>query len=430
MRLLHLADLHIGKQLNGFSLLNDQKFALEGILRTAEREGVDVLVLSGDLYDRAAPASDAVALLDWFLTAAASQGLAVVAVPGNHDSAERVGYASRLLARQNVHVPRQFDGTLEHVEIPDEHGSVTFWLMPFLRPAQVRPFFPDAEIGGDYTAALRAVIEAAPVDPAKRNVLVAHQFVTSGGAEPERSDSELTIGGVDNVDASVFEAFDYVALGHIHRAQRIGRDAVRYAGSLLKYSTSEADNRKTAALVELGAKPLSEQAGTVSGEAAANSEDDGAGVCGEADESRGEAGADGSLPSWITVKLVPIEPLHDLREIRGPVAALTDPATVGAADAEDYVHATVTDAQPPLDVIRMLRAAYPNLIALDFDSASAQADAGSASPEADAAPDRLDPEALFAQFFERQNGRPLSDEQAEATADALARAQQAEGGVA
>lgn len=393
MRFLHLADLHLGKQLNGFSLVDDQRAALADLIGRAGDLGAHALVLAGDLYDKASPSAESVALLDWLLTTAAEAGLAVLAVPGNHDSAERVGYAAQLLARQSVFVPGPFDGTLSCVTLEDNAGPVRFWLMPFLKPALVRPHFPDADIAQSYTAALEAVIGAAPIDPRERNVLVAHQFVTFGSTEPERCDSELIVGGVDNVDARAFDAFDYVALGHLHRPQRIGRDTVRYAGSLLKYSLSEVRDAKSAVLVDVGAKP----------------EDAEAGAC-------------------VSFELVPIRPPHDVRVVRGPLAEICAAAHADDPDATDYVHAALTDETPSLDALRTLRAAYPNLISFEYDNEATRAVRARVvdTPAEEAA--AIDAEALFAQFFEEQNGFTLNERQGAIVAAALTRA--TEGGIA
>lgn len=367
MRILHLADLHIGKQLNEFPLMADQRHVLAGALELAAECQVDVLLLAGDLYDKAAPSAEAVALLDWFLSAASAQGLQVVAVAGNHDSAERVAYGASLLARQGVHVSPVYNGRIEPVVLADAHGPVAFWPIPFLRPAAVRPHFPDADIR-TYTDALRCAVGACAVDPGMRNVAVAHQFVTAGGAEPVRSDSEtVTVGGVDNVDAAVFDAFDYVALGHIHAPQQVGRPEARYAGSPLAYSFSERAP-KTAPVVTLG-------------------------------EKRGGACA-------VELELMPLEPLHAMREIKGPLAELTAPEVVGAAPADDYLHVTLTDDEPPLDALAQLRAAYPNLMVLDFDNARTRA-AGTEGAVADAAAEKT-PLEHFRDFYELQNGKPLT----------------------
>ncbi len=367
MRFLHVGDLHLGKVVNGFSMLEDQRVTLEHLLDDAEAAEVDALVFSGDLYDRSTPSAEAVALLDWLLTEASERGFEVIAIPGNHDSAERVGYASTLLERQGVHVPPAFSGALASVPLEDEFGEVRFWLMPFLRPSGVRPFFEDADFGSDYTEALRRVLEATDVDPSSRNVLVAHQFVRAGGAEPERSDSETSIGGVDGVDAAIFEDFDYVALGHLHHPQRVGRDTARYAGSLLKYSISEARGEKSAVLVELGEKGHVE---------------------------------------WSTM---PLRPPHDLREVKGPLEELISSEVLSEADPEDYLHAILTDDDPPADALARLRATFPRLMAMDVENASTRHHADLGQVEVGGGQD--DPLELFERFFEEQNARPVTDAQ-------------------
>ncbi len=383
MKLMHIADLHIGKAVNGFSLIEDQRFALSDALAVAKREGVDALLMAGDLYDKSMPSAEAVALLDWFLASASAQGLPCFAIPGNHDSAERVAYAAGLLSRQGIYIAPLFDGTVAHYDLEDEHGRVTFWLLPFLKPAHIRPFFPDAEIGTDYTVALRTVLDACALDPASRNVLLCHQFVTAGGIEPQRCDSEASVGGLDNVDASVFDCFDYVALGHIHRPQRIGRDTVRYAGSLLKYSASEVGHAKGATLVTLGGK-------------------------------------DAELGCPIEIETVPLATLHDMRRIKGPLEKLIDPSVVAAADARDYLHVTLTDDAPIIDALARLRAVYPNVMSLEYERERISAKrCGDAS--ASATQQMLDPLALFERFFEEQTSSTLSDCQKTMAEDALRR---------
>lgn len=378
MRLLHIADLHIGKRVCEFPMLEDQRHVLSQVVGMLGEHEVDALLVAGDLYDKAAPSAEAVALVDWFLSEVAETGVPAVVIPGNHDSAERVAYAGSLLARQGIHVAPVYDGHIEPVELSDGDGPVRIWPIPFVRPATVRHFFPDEEIS-DYTDALRVVAGSCALERGVRNVAVAHQFVTSAGASPELSDSEVSVGGLDNVDASVFAPFDYVALGHIHRPQRIGSDVVRYAGSILKYSFSEAFGQKSAVLVELGAP----------GE--------------KGDGARGSG-------SPVSLGLLPLEPLHDLRRIRGPLDSLVAPDVVAAADAEDYLQVVLTDENPELDAMARLRAAYPNVMGIEYDNERTRA-AGLAA--GDVAPDEDDASPLeaFGEFYERQNGRALSDAQ-------------------
>lgn len=382
MRFMHLADLHIGKVLNGFSLIEDQRFALDELVRYAAEQKLDAIVLAGDLYDKAAPSAEAVALVDELFTRIAATGIPCLAIPGNHDSADRVGYASGLLAHEGIHVPARYDGSVSHVTLSDEFGPVVFWLLPFLKPAQVRPYFPNDDIGSDYTKALSSALSACDVDPDVRNILIAHQNVSYAGRGPERSDSEFVVGGLDNVDAGAFGAFDYVALGHIHRPQRIGRDTVRYAGSLLKYSFSEIRYPKSACIVTLGSK----------------------GSC--------------------SVELHPITPLHDLREISGPLDKLCENDVAAAQNADDYLSVVLTDDAPRIDALGRLRAHYPNVMAVTYASERERAAAGEPAPDDASSRDglSLDPLALFERFFEQQTGAKLSEQQLKIAETELSRA--------
>ena len=426
MRFLHIADLHIGKRVNGMQLVDDQRHVLAQIVDAARERHVDAVLIAGDIYDKNSPSAEAVTILDRFLTELAGLGVRVLGVPGNHDSAERIAYAEELLAAQGVCFPPVFDGSVACVELADEHGPVNVWLMPFLRPSDVRRFFPDASIGDDYAAALRAALDACQIDASQRNVAVSHQFVTAGGTEPERADDEIKLGGIDAVDVSVYEAFDYVALGHVHRPQRVGRDTVRYAGSPLKYSFSEARYDKSMVLVELGEKKP----------------DDAAGAC-------------------ASFELVPLEPLHDMREVRMTLAELlalglgkngqadegvgidsaedgeaivgavaedatdvsaseecmagdapTDPAAYAASVCdftEDYLHITLTDAHPQMDAMQKIRAVFPNVMMVDYDNAAILDARTHARVAVD--PDKLDTLQLFAQFYEEQAGEPMDEAQ-------------------
>lgn len=385
MRLLHIADLHIGKRVCEFSMLEDQRHVLSQVIGLLGEHEADALLVAGDLYDKAAPSAEAVALVDWFLSEVAATGVPAVVIPGNHDSAERVAYAGSLLARQGIHVAPVYDGHIEPVELSDADGPVCIWPIPFVRPATVRHFFPDEEIS-DYTDALRVVVGSCALERGVRNVAVAHQFVTSGGTPPELSDSEISVGGLDNVDASVFAGFDYVALGHIHRPQRIGSDTVRYAGSILKYSFSEALGQKSAVLVELGA-PGGVELGVPGGE--------GGGV---------------HVDAQVSLSLLPLRPLHDLRRIRGPLDSLVAPDVVAAADAEDYLQVVLTDENPELDAMARLRAAYPNVMGIEYDNERTRA-AGVAAGDVAQDEDAASPLEAFGEFYERQNGRGLSDAQ-------------------
>lgn len=373
MKVLHVSDLHIGKRVNGMSMLDDQRYILRQILDTAEKRQVSVLLIAGDVYDKASPSAEAVTVFDAFLTDAVAAGLRVLAIPGNHDSAERIAYAQGLLEKQGVCLPPVYAGEVERVELEDEHGPVEFWLLPFLKPGDVRRFFPDEEIGDDYSAALRAVLGACAIDQGKRNVVLSHQLVTAYGTAPDRADDEIKLGGMDNVDVSVYDAFDYVALGHVHRPQRVGRDTVRYSGSPLKYSFSEARYGKSAALIELGEKKPGDDVG-----------------------------------ECVSFEPIPLVPLHDVREVRGTLADVLAMGTAHDA-SQDYLHITLSDEHPQLDAMAKIHEVFPNAMMLDYDNVTVLIDRPQTQLTAD--PDSMDTLDLFGAFYENQVGNSLDDEQ-------------------
>lgn len=373
MKVLHVSDLHIGKRVNGMSMLDDQRYILRQILDIAEKRQVSLLLIAGDVYDKASPSAEAVTVFDAFLTDAVAAGLRVLAIPGNHDSAERIAYAQGLLEKQGVCLPPVYAGEVERVELEDEHGPVEFWLLPFLKPGDVRRFFPDEEIGDDYSAALRAVLGACAIDQGKRNVVLSHQLVTAYGTAPDRADDEIKLGGMDNVDVSVYDAFEYVALGHVHRPQRVGRDTVRYSGSPLKYSFSEARYGKSVALVELGEKKPGDDVG-----------------------------------ECVSFELIPLVPLHDVREVRGTLADVLAMGTAHDA-SQDYLHITLSDEHPQLDAMAKIHEVFPNAMMLDYDNVTVLIDRPQTQLTAD--PDSMDTLDLFSAFYESQVGNPLDNEQ-------------------
>lgn len=373
MKVLHISDLHIGKRVNGMSMRDDQRYILRQILDIAEKRQASVLLIAGDVYDKASPSAEAVTVFDAFLTDAVAAGLRVLAIPGNHDSAERIAYAQGLLEKQGVCLPPVYAGEVERVELEDEHGSVEFWLLPFLKPGDVRRFFPDEEIGDDYSAALRAVLGACAIDQGKRNVVLSHQLVTAYGTAPDRADDEIKLGGMDNVDVSVYDAFDYVALGHVHRPQCVGRDTVRYSGSPLKYSFSEARYGKSAALIELGEKKPGDDVG-----------------------------------ECVSFEPIPLVPLHDVREVRGTLADVLAMGTAHDA-SQDYLHITLSDEHPQLDAMAKIHEVFPNAMMLDYDNVTVLIDRPQTQLTAD--PDSMDTLDLFSAFYESQVGNPLDNEQ-------------------
>lgn len=367
MKFLHLADLHIGKRLNEFNLVEDQKFILDQILEIAHDDEATGLLICGDVYDKSQPSSEAIKLLDHFLTELARSDFTVLMISGNHDSPERLGFGSRIMESAGLHIAGRFSGNLEKVSLHDEHGALNFYLLPFIRPPHVRPHF-EHEIK-DYQDAVRAVLSTQKIDTKERNVLLAHQFVISGSLTPELSDSEtISVGSLDEVDASLFADFDYVALGHLHRPQNIGGENIRYAGSPLKYSFSEVRHTKSVTILEFGPK-------------------------GEID---------------ITERA--LTPLRDLREIKGPLEELLKAGKEAAEGQNDYFRIILTDQEELYDPLGQLRTVYPNLMSIEFENRkhltgeytqiTGGEEIGSKNP--------LD---LFAHFYLMQNDQELTEEQ-------------------
>ena len=362
MKFVHISDLHLGKRIYDFSMLDDQKHILGEILKVIDSEAPDAVLIAGDVYDKSIPSIEAVELLDDFLFELSGRDLQVFLISGNHDSPERLAFASRLISPTGIHLSPVYSGAVEPVELTDGSGPVDIYLLPFVKPAHVRRFFPDAKIES-YNDALRTAVEALHIDRSRRNVLVTHQFITGAA----RSDSEeISVGGTDNVDASVFDGFDYVALGHIHGPQNIGSERIRYCGTPLKYSFSEVSHEKSVTVVDMG--------------------------------------KDGDL----AVRTVPLRPLHDMREIEGTYEELTYRPAYEGTNTDDYLHITLTDEEDVPDAIGKLRLIYPNLMCLDYNNSRTRA-AGMLSDIADV--ERRSPLDLFGEFYEQQNGRPMSDEQ-------------------
>ncbi len=363
MKFLHLADLHLGKRVNGFSMLEDQAHILRQILAILDDEQPDGVLIAGDVYDKSVPSVEAVELLDGFLTELRARGVPVLLISGNHDSPERLAFGGRVMDSCSIHISPVYDGALTPVTLQDAFGPVHVWLLPFVKPAHVRRWFPDADIES-YTDAMAEAVAHMDIDTAARNVLVTHQFVTGG----TRSGSEeLSVGGTDNVDSGVFAPFDYVALGHLHGAQHIGRETIRYAGSPLKYSFSEARQHKSVTVVTLGEK------------------------------------------GDVQVRTVALTPLRELREIRGSYDELTARSFYEHTTyRSDYLHLILTDEQDVFDAMSRLRTIYPYLMTLDYDNARTRAAGGMSVP---AETERRTPLELFEALYKRQNHQPMSEVQ-------------------
>lgn len=411
MKFFHISDLHIGKRVNGFSMLEDQRYILGQIIELAQEHHPDGILIAGDLYDKSMPAAEAVELVDWFLSQLAAREIPVWAISGNHDSAERVAYGGQMLEKAGIHMARVFDGTLQRYELPGQ--EVDIYLLPYLRPSQVRRFFPEQSIETTQQA-VEAVLAGTTLRKDRVNILVMHQFL-AGAAVCDSE--ELSIGGLDQVDASVVEGFDYVALGHLHRPQKVGKETIRYCGSPLKYSFSEAGYQKSVTMVEVMKVQDSgiENDGTRIGETEdiqlKSGEVEDTGTNDMANRVIHQAGN-------VSISLLPLTPRLDLREIRGPIEKLLQREVYEAANREDYLHITLTDEDEVLDAIGRLREIYPNIMRLDFEKNAAVEETG----EAENFAEEKRPEELFAEFFRKQNGREMNETQRKLAEEVLSHA--------
>ena len=364
MKLMHLSDLHLGKRVYEFSMYEDQKYILSQILDIADKEQVQAVMICGDIYDKQIPPAESVQLFDDFLTKLSVRKLPVFIISGNHDSAERLSFGARLMEQSGVCFSETFSGKIQTYELQDENGSLNLYLLPFLKPTIVRQAFPEAEIGSYQDAVTYALQQVKP-DESQRNILMAHQFVT--GAHRSESE-EILVGGLDNIDASVFSAYDYVALGHIHTPQKVGRETIRYCGTPIKYSFSEAAKDKSVTIVEL--------------------------------EEKGK----------VQIQEHILKPLHDLREIRGTYEELTARKNYADTDVEDYLHITLTDEEDIMDVMDKLHTIYPNIMKLDYDNLRTR----NSNHISGVDPlQEKSPAELFEAFYQLQNNQNMTVQQKE-----------------
>lgn len=364
MRFLHLSDLHLGKRVNEFSMLEDQAYILKEILNIIDEQKVEAVLIAGDVYDKVIPPAEAVRLLDDFLTRLAARELPVFLISGNHDSAERVAFGSRLMSSRQIYLSPVFESDVEPITISDRYGEINIYMLPFVKPSLVKRVYPEEEII-TYQDAVNAAVQHMQIDTDKRNILLAHQFVTGAA----RCDSEeLSVGGVDDVDAAVFEGFDYVALGHLHGPQKIGKETVRYSGTPLKYSFSETNHKKTAVIVDV--------------------------------EEKGK----------INIQQIPFLPKHDMREIRGTYMEVTALDFYKDMKTDDYLHITLTDEEDIPDAIGKLRTIYPNIMKLSYDNLRTRA---AVTVRGTAEVEEKSPMELLREFYELQNNQPMTDEQEE-----------------
>lgn len=364
MKLFHLSDLHIGKRVNEFSMIEDQKYILKRILDLAEEEKPDGIILAGDIYDKQIPSAEAVQVFDEFITRLAGRAIPVFIISGNHDSAERLAFGGRLLNSRGIYLSPVYDGSVTKIPLKDQYGTVWIHLLPFIRPSTVRHVFEnEADLVTDVQTAAETVIRHMEIDLKDRNILVAHQFVT-GASRCESED--VQVGGLDNIDAAVFTPFDYTALGHIHSPQNVGTDRVRYCGTPLKYSFSKVDQEKSITVVEL------EKKGTV------------------------------------RTSLLPLKPLRDMRKLRGTYLELTDRSFYRDMNREDYIQVTLTDEDDVPDGLQKLRVIYPNIMQLLYDNQRTKT-----TQEVDAAQavEKKTEIELFYEFYELQNNQPMTKQQ-------------------
>ena len=362
MKFVHLSDLHLGKRVNEYSMLEDQEYILTKIINIIDDEKPFGVIIAGDVYDKSIPSAEAVQMFDDFLTRLAKRNLQVFVISGNHDSPERMSFGSRLMDQSGIHISQVYNGQIEPFAMEDEHGAINVYMLPFVKPAHVKRF-SDESIES-YTDAIRVAIAEMKVDQSARNLLITHQFVTGA----TRSESEdISVGGSDNVDVSVFDGFDYVALGHIHSPQNCTSERVRYCGTPLKYSFSEAKDNKSITVVEL--------------------------------EKKGN----------ISMKTVSLVPMRDMVEIKGKYNEIMLKSFYeNTSYQEDYIHITLTDEEDIVDAIGKLRTVYHNLMKLDYDNKRTRS-----VSQVDGAVDveTKTPIELFSDFYELQNNQPMSDVQ-------------------
>lgn len=327
MKFLHLGDLHLGRSLGEFDLIDDQRYILDQILKIISEKSVDAVLIAGDVYDKAVPSEAATRLLDYFLCSLSKAGVKTFMISGNHDSDDRLNYGSSLFEANNIFISAIYDGKLYKKTLDDEYGQIDIYLLPFVKASQVKHFFPDVKIAS-YDDAVRSIIENAHIESDRRNIIVAHQFVAGKFSDPSLGGSESvgtqSVGLVEKISYDCFDVFDYAALGHIHSPQKVGREEVRYSGSLLKYSLSEANDLKSVPIITFGKK------------------------------------------GDISLELIPLKPMRDMRHIKGNMAVLLDKNNIEAT--QDFMYVTLTDEDVVNDAMGIFQQIYPNTVKIDYDN--------------------------------------------------------------
>lgn len=362
MKFLHLSDLHLGKNLNGFSLYQDQAYILHQVVQIAQNEQIEAVIIAGDIFDKSVPNSQAIQLFDEFLTSWAELNLPVFIISGNHDNAQRVAFGANLFKQNNIFISPVYNGNISPITLEDNFGKINFYLLPFLKPTTVRNFFPDEEITS-YNQAIEVALKNISLNTNERNILIAHQFVTGAYI----CDSEdIVVGGIDNIDANLFQDFDYVALGHLHTPQTVLRESIRYCGTLLKYSFSEINQEKSLTIVDFFTK------------------------------------------NDINIKTIPLSPLHDMRKLKGSYADLTLKSNYEHTNTTDYLTIILTDEEDIPDAINRLRSIYPNIMQLSYENTRSKI---SQQLENIDIHNLKSPLTLFKEFYTQQNNQDLNTEQ-------------------
>lgn len=377
MKILHLADLHLGKILQEQSLIEDQEYMLKEIIKIIKNEDIGAVLISGDVYDRSVPPAEAVNLLDNFLKILIKElKIKVFIISGNHDSKDRLGFGSKIFEDEGLYIESKYNGNLRKIEIEDEYGKLNIYMLPFIKPVEVKQYFED-DLENNYNTAINKIIKKEKINKEERNIILVHQFVTAGTVEPERSESEiLTLGGIENVDVSNFDDFDYVAIGHVHRPQKIGRDTARYAGTMLKYSFSEINHNKTVPIIDFKEK------------------------------------------GNIEINLKELAPIRDMREIKGPIEELLKKENYEKGNINDYIKAIITNEETVYDAIGQIRRIYPNTLKLEIRNSKTINSVEEQNLNLEKVKKKSELE-LFSDFYKSQNNVDLDENQKEIIKDII-----------
>lgn len=377
MKILHLADLHLGKILQEQSLIEDQEYMLKEIIEIIKNENIETVLISGDVYDRSVPPAEAVNLLDNFLKILIKElKIKVFIISGNHDSKDRLGFGSKIFEDEGLYIESKYSGNLRKVELEDSYGKINIYMLPFVKPIEVKDFFED-DLENNYNTAIHKIIEKEKINKEERNIIMVHQFVTAGTIEPERTESEiLSLGGIENVDVSNFDDFDYVAIGHVHRPQQIGRKEARYAGTMLKYSFSEINHNKSVPIIDFKEK------------------------------------------GNVEINLKELVPIRDMREIKGPIEELLKKENYELGNVNDYIKAVITNEETVYDAIGQIRRVYPNTLKLEIRN-SKTINGGQEQDLNLQKVKRKSELELFEDFYKSQNNVDLDNKQKEIIKDII-----------